>query len=83
MAGGRRPPPLARWGGQLLLGAAVLGAAWLCACTAGPLDAIALGSNSLADGLLAHYTFDEGGGSTVVDHSGNDRDGALTGGDNS
>ena len=62
------------------IGAAALGAAVLGACTAGPLDAIALGPNSLADGLLAHYTFDEGSGSTVVDHSGNDRDGALTGG---
>jgi hypothetical protein len=58
--------------------AATLALAAAGACTEGPLDAIALEPNSLADGLLAHYTFDEGSGSAVVDHSGNDRNGVLT-----
>ncbi|MDP9000533.1 MAG: hypothetical protein M3O46_10525, partial [Myxococcota bacterium] len=50
----------------------------LNACTGGPIDAIGLGD--LTRGLIAHYTFDEGAGTVVVDHSGNKRDGALTNG---
>ncbi len=47
-------------------------------CAPGPLDAIGLASGTLSEGLLAHYTFDEGAGTTVADHSGNKRDGVLT-----
>jgi hypothetical protein len=50
------------------------------ACEPGPLDAIGLAPGTLADNLIAHYTFDEGSGTTIVDHSGNMHDGVLTGG---
>jgi hypothetical protein len=49
-------------------------------CDAGRLDAIDVAPDALTTGLMAHYTFDEGSGSIVVDHSGNKRDGTLTGG---
>lgn len=54
----------------LALALAVLGGA----CTPGRLNAIGIA------GLIAHYTFDEGGGTVVVDHSGNHYDGQLGGG---
>lgn len=57
---------------------AILASALVAACTPGPLEAIGLGD--LTKGLVAHYTFDEGTGTTVVDHSGNKRDGILTNG---
>jgi len=49
------------------------------ACTPGRLDAIDPPSTTV--GLIAHYTFDEDGGTVVVDHSGNHHDGALFGGE--
>jgi hypothetical protein len=49
-------------------------------CGASPLDAVAVNPHSLASGLVAHWTFDEGTGSVVGDSSGNGLDGALTGG---
>jgi hypothetical protein len=52
----------------------------LSSCTKGSLDAIDLDPTSLASGLMAHYTFDEGQGTVIVDHSGNKRDGVLSGG---
>ncbi len=50
------------------------------ACEPGPLDVITIEPSALVYQLLAHYTFDEGSGTTVVDHSGNKRDGRLTNG---
>lgn len=50
------------------------------ACNIPPFDAITYDPSALAYGLLAHYTFDEGTGTTVADHSGNKRDGTLTNG---
>ncbi len=52
----------------------------ITACDSHPLDATTVVPTTLTDGLLAHYTFDEGVGTTVVDHSGNRHDGTLTGG---
>lgn len=52
----------------------------LAACEAGPLDAIELAPTTLTQGMVAHWTFDEGEGTVVLDSSGNMRDGALTGG---
>jgi hypothetical protein len=52
----------------------------LMACGTHPLDVITTTPTTLTDGLLAHYTFDEGSGTIVVDHSGNRHDGVLTGG---
>ena len=62
---------------SICLVAAVLGAA---GCGASPLDAVTVNPHSLATGLVAHWTFDEGSGSVVGDRSGNGLDGALTGG---
>jgi hypothetical protein len=49
-------------------------------CGAAPLDAVTVDPQSLSMGLVAHWTFDEGSGTTVGDHSGNGHDGVLTGG---
>ncbi|HZU83992.1 MAG TPA: LamG domain-containing protein [Polyangiaceae bacterium] len=47
-------------------------------CDSHPLDV--LGPSPLSYLLMAHYTFDEDGGATVHDHSGNGHDGVLSGG---
>jgi hypothetical protein len=44
------------------------------------LDAVGLPPRVLADGLVAHWTLDEGGGTIAGDSSGNGYDGQLTGG---
>ena len=62
--------------GILLLGSIALASA----CGAGPLDAITVDPGSLVTDLVAHWTFDEGSGTVVGDHSGNGHDGQLTGG---
>jgi hypothetical protein len=49
-------------------------------CGEAPLDAVGLPPRVLADGLVAHWTLDEGGGATARDSSGNGYDGQLTGG---
>lgn len=54
--------------------------AWLAGCGAGPLDAVTIDPRSLAAGLVAHWSFDEGSGTVVGDRSGNGHDGQLTGG---
>jgi hypothetical protein len=55
-------------------------ASGVSACNTHPLDATTSSSATLLAGLLAHYTFDEGSGTTVVDHSLNRKDGVLVGG---
>jgi hypothetical protein len=53
----------------------------LSGCGEGPLAAVALDPGSLGGSdLVAHYTFDEGTGTVMVDHSRNKRDGAIMGG---
>jgi Concanavalin A-like lectin/glucanases superfamily len=64
------------WG----LGLAICGGAWLAGCTPGPINAIDLDPTSLTNGLLAHWSFDEGMGSVLHDQSGNGRDGAIVDG---
>jgi hypothetical protein len=49
-------------------------------CSEAPLDAVGLPPRVLADGLVAHWTLDEGGGTIAADNSGNGHDGELTGG---
>ena len=49
-------------------------------CGEARLDAVGLPPRVLADGLVAHWTLDEGGGTIVSDTSGNGHDGQLTGG---
>ena len=51
------------------------------ACTPGPIDVATITPSSLAMGLVAHWTFDEGAGATAHDSSGNLRDGAISGTD--
>lgn len=49
-------------------------------CGSAPLDLITIDPNSLTRDLVAHWTFDEGTGTTVGDSSGNGHGGVLTGG---
>ena len=49
-------------------------------CGEARLDAVGLPPRVLADGLVAHWTLDEGGGAIAGDTSGNGYDGQLTGG---
>jgi hypothetical protein len=55
-------------------------AAVVTGCGATPLDAVTIDPGSLAMGLVAHWTFDEGTGAVAGDHSGSGHDGQLTGG---
>jgi hypothetical protein len=59
---------------------AIAGLWSLAGCGAAPLDAVGLPARDLADGLVAHFAFDEGAGTIVTDTSGNGHDGQLTGG---
>ena len=65
------------WWAAICLGGSLLGAG---ACGPGPLEAVTVAPGSLLNGLIAHWTFDEGAGTVVGDHSGNGHDGQLTGG---
>jgi len=49
-------------------------------CGPGPLEAVTVDPAGLAQGLVAHWTFDETSGFVVADRSGNRHDGQLTGG---
>ena len=49
-------------------------------CGPGPLEAVTINPSGLAQGVVAHWTFDETGGNVVPDSSGNRHDGQLTGG---
>jgi hypothetical protein len=62
--------------GIFLLAAGLL----VTGCRAAPLDAVTVDPRSLSPGLVAHWTFDEGSGTKVVDHSGHGYDGTLVGG---
>jgi hypothetical protein len=50
------------------------------ACTPAPLEVIELDPATLDDDLVAHWTFDEGSGDVVLDHSGNGHDGQISAG---
>lgn len=65
------------------LRAPALGLSWtvcLLACAPAPIDAVSIANSSLGRGLVAHWTFDDGSGTTVADRSGFGHDGQLTGG---
>lgn len=65
-----------RW--PALLAAALL---WpITGCDEAVLDAVGLPPGVLADGLVAHWALDEGGGTIADDSSGNGYNGQLTGG---
>jgi hypothetical protein len=59
---------------------AIAGLWSLAGCGGAPLDAVGLPARDLADGLVAHFAFDEGAGTIAKDTSGNGHDGQLTGG---
>ena len=61
------------------LALAVSAVAALSGCGTGPIDAFGLLPDALSSGLLAHWSFDEGTGSTVADSSGHGHDGGLSG----
>jgi hypothetical protein len=62
-------------------GATAIGVALaVTGCGAAPLDAVTVDPATLVVGLVAHWTFDEGSGTVVGDHSGGGHDGQLTGG---
>jgi hypothetical protein len=48
-------------------------------CTPGPLDVATIAPSNLANGLVAHWTFDETAGAIAHDSSGNGRDGSVFG----
>jgi hypothetical protein len=52
----------------------------LIGCGKAPLNAVTLDPATLTNDLVAHWTFDDGGGTVVRDQSGNGHDGVLTGG---
>jgi hypothetical protein len=68
------------WARAAALALACAAAGGAAACDTHPLDATTSSSATLLEGLLAHYTFDEGSGTVVVDHSLNRKDGVLSGG---
>jgi len=55
-------------------------AAMSSGCSPARLQAVELESQTLTRELLAHWSFDDGSGTTARDDSGNARDGQLTGG---
>lgn len=59
---------------------AIAGLWSLAGCGGAPLDAVGLPAHDLADGLVAHFAFDEGAGMIAKDTSGNGRDGQLSSG---
>ena len=59
---------------------ATVGLCSLIGCGGAPLYAVGLPARDLADGLVAHFAFDEGAGTIATDSSGNGHDGQLTGG---
>lgn len=57
-----------------------LGLLALTACSPVPLQAIELVPTTLVDGMIVHWTFDDGTGTVALDHSGNRHTGQITGG---
>lgn len=49
------------------------------ACGSSPVDVVAIDPSNLTQDLVAHWTFDDGGGTAVADRSGKGHDGVLSG----
>jgi hypothetical protein len=64
---------------RILLPQAALLALLLGGCSGRYLDVAGLAPDSIRLGIVAHWTFDEGSGNTLVDHSGNGHDGTIAG----
>jgi Concanavalin A-like lectin/glucanases superfamily len=58
----------------------ILGLLAAGACTPAPIEVLEIDPATLDDGLVAHWTFDEGSGAVALDHSGNGHDAQITGG---
>ncbi len=59
-------------------GVALMAAATaLAGCSAGVIDAVELAPGALFEGLIAHWTFDDGTGTTVADSTASHHDGTL------
>jgi len=58
---------------------AVVAVGLFSACGSGAIDAVGLTPGALSQGLVAHWTFDEGADNVVQDSSGNHHDGNLNG----
>jgi hypothetical protein len=56
-----------------------LGLAGLLGCSTGPIDAVGMDPAALTDGIVAHFSFDEGTGTAVHDNTGKGHDGTITG----
>ena len=52
---------------------------FLAGCGPSRIDAVGLAPITLASGLVAHWTFDQGAGTILEDDSGNRRNGTITG----
>jgi hypothetical protein len=63
----------------MLLGAAAAAVGGGFGCTSTPIDVATLPPAVLANGLLAHWKFDDAVGASVEDSSGNGRDGLIFG----
>jgi hypothetical protein len=48
-------------------------------CSPAPVEVATLGQDALASGLIAHWAFEEGGGASISDGSGNGHNGVLEG----
>lgn len=62
-----------------VVGLAVVAVGLFPACGSGAIDAVGLAPGGLSQGLVAHWTFDEGADSVVHDLSGNSHDGNING----
>lgn len=62
-----------------LVSLAVVAVGLSSACGVGSIDAVGLAPGALSQGLVAHWTFDEGSDSVVRDSSGNSHDGSING----
>jgi hypothetical protein len=71
---------LAGAGGVRVVAVAAVAGVALMGCRGAPLDALTIDPSSLSRDLVAHWTFDATGGTTVPDSSGNGYHGVVTGG---
>jgi hypothetical protein len=63
------------------IGAALLAVVMVAGCSAGVIDAVDLDPHALQEGLIAHWTFDDGAGATTLtDSTANHYDGTLMAG---
>ena len=57
--------------------AALIAAVVVAGCSAGNIDVVELAPGALFEGLIAHWTFDDGAGKTLTDSTSNKHDGIV------